>query len=109
MPRTACSSCIKPQTPVRDALPPALHPPQRAAMTQSALAKERRELKDQQNRTMMDAIPKDLSRPWEDPMPEPGERHLAAVGGAAWPLPARIHGLAAGWVPLSCLCGLSLI
>jgi hypothetical protein len=48
-------------------------------MTQSALAKERRELKDQQNRTMMDAIPKDLSRPWEDPMPEPGERHLAAV------------------------------
>ena len=51
-------------------------------MTQSALAKERRELKDQQNRTLMDAIPKDLSRPWEDPMPEPGDRHLAAVSAA---------------------------
>lgn len=50
---------------------------QRAAMTQSALAKERRELKDQQQRTMMEAVPKDLNRPWEDPMPETGERHLA--------------------------------
>jgi hypothetical protein len=38
---------------------------QRAAMTQSALAKERRELKEQQQRTLLDAIPKDLSRPWE--------------------------------------------
>uniref|UniRef100_A0A7S0R6B2 RNA helicase n=2 Tax=Pyramimonas obovata TaxID=1411642 RepID=A0A7S0R6B2_9CHLO len=51
---------------------------QRAAMTQSALAKERRELKDQQQRTLQEAVPKDLSRPWEDPMPESGERHLAA-------------------------------
>jgi ATP-dependent RNA helicase DHX8/PRP22 len=50
---------------------------QRAAMTQSALAKERRELKDQQQRTMLDAIPKDLSRPWEDPMADPSERALA--------------------------------
>lgn len=50
---------------------------QRAAMTQSALAKERRELKEQQQRTMLDSIPKDLNRPWEDPMPEAGERHLA--------------------------------
>eukprot|EP00891_Asterochloris_glomerata_P002796 jgi/Astpho2/2796/Aster-00965 len=50
---------------------------QRAAMTQSALAKERRELKDQQQRTLLEAIPKDLSRPWEDPLPEQGERHLA--------------------------------
>eukprot|EP00803_Ostreobium_quekettii_P000314 evm.model.scf_193.5 EVM.evm.TU.scf_193.5 scf_193:32945-51100(-) len=50
---------------------------QRAAMTQSALAKERRELQQQQQRTLMEAIPKDLNRPWEDPMPEQGERHLA--------------------------------
>mmetsp|Transcript_12824 Transcript_12824/g.38739 ORF Transcript_12824/g.38739 Transcript_12824/m.38739 type:complete len:1220 (-) Transcript_12824:544-4203(-) len=50
---------------------------QRAAMTQSALAKERRELKEQQQRTLLEAIPKDLSRPWEDPLPEAGERHLA--------------------------------
>lgn len=35
---------------------------QRAAMTQSALAKERRELKEQQQRTLLEAIPKDLSR-----------------------------------------------
>merc|ERR1719305_1232803 len=50
---------------------------QRAAMTQSALAKERRELREQQQRALMDSIPKDLNRPWEDPMPEPGERHVA--------------------------------
>jgi ATP-dependent RNA helicase DHX8/PRP22 len=51
---------------------------QRAAMTQSALMKERRELKEQQQRSELEAVPKDLSRPWEDPMPEQGERHLAA-------------------------------
>eukprot|EP00879_Flechtneria_rotunda_P024349 GHRR01025808.1.p1 GENE.GHRR01025808.1~~GHRR01025808.1.p1 ORF type:complete len:137 (+),score=45.48 GHRR01025808.1:950-1360(+) len=45
---------------------------------QSALSKERRELQQQQQRTLLEAIPKDLSRPWEDPMPEDGERHLAA-------------------------------
>jgi len=50
---------------------------QRAAMTQSALAKERRELRETQQRALMDSIPKDLNRPWEDPMPEPGERHIA--------------------------------
>lgn len=43
---------------------------QRAAMTQTALAKERRELREQQQRSMIEAIPKDLNRPWEDPMPE---------------------------------------
>ena len=64
---------------------------QRAAMTQSALAKERRELREQQQRTMLDAIPKDLNRPWEDPMPEGGERHLAqelrGVGLSAYDQP----------------------
>ena len=50
---------------------------QRAAMTQSALAKERRELKEQQQRSEMEAVPKDLSRPWEDPMAQ-GDRQLAA-------------------------------
>ena len=35
---------------------------QRAAMTQSALAKERRELRDSQQRALMDAIPKDATR-----------------------------------------------
>eukprot|EP00271_Cylindrocystis_brebissonii_P004980 TRINITY_DN16937_c0_g1_i1.p1 TRINITY_DN16937_c0_g1~~TRINITY_DN16937_c0_g1_i1.p1 ORF type:complete len:1286 (+),score=225.88 TRINITY_DN16937_c0_g1_i1:549-3860(+) len=64
---------------------------QRAAMTQSALAKERRELREQQQRTMLDSIPKDLNRPWEDPMPESGERHLAqelrGVGLSAYDVP----------------------
>ncbi|KAM1088829.1 hypothetical protein ACFX19_016892 [Malus domestica] len=49
----------------------------RAAALQSALIKERREVHDQQQRALMDSIPKDLNRPWEDPMPENGERHLA--------------------------------
>eukprot|EP00958_Prasinococcus_capsulatus_P028410 scaffold6691_cov358-Prasinococcus_capsulatus_cf.AAC.17 len=35
---------------------------QRAAMTQGALAKERRELKEQQQRSMLDNVPKDLNR-----------------------------------------------
>ncbi|KAL4424788.1 hypothetical protein ABPG77_000828 [Micractinium sp. CCAP 211/92] len=51
---------------------------QRAAMTQSALAKERRELREQQNRMLLEAIPKDLSKPWEDPLADPSERALAA-------------------------------
>ncbi|KAF5738754.1 pre-mRNA-splicing factor ATP-dependent RNA helicase [Tripterygium wilfordii] len=49
----------------------------RAAALQSALIKERREVREQQHRAMLDSIPKDLNRPWEDPMPETGERHLA--------------------------------
>eukprot|EP00735_Rhodelphis_limneticus_P008596 TRINITY_DN216_c0_g1::TRINITY_DN216_c0_g1_i1::g.1602::m.1602 TRINITY_DN216_c0_g1::TRINITY_DN216_c0_g1_i1::g.1602 ORF type:complete len:1212 (-),score=306.99,sp/Q54F05/DHX8_DICDI/62.60/0.0,OB_NTP_bind/PF07717.11/8e-30,HA2/PF04408.18/4.1e-30,Helicase_C/PF00271.26/2.3e-11,S1/PF00575.18/1.9e-10,DEAD/PF00270.24/6.7e-07,AAA_22/PF13401.1/0.0002,T2SE/PF00437.15/0.00029,AAA_19/PF13245.1/0.003,DUF1308/PF07000.6/0.015,MIP-T3/PF10243.4/0.031,Flavi_DEAD/PF07652.9/0.042,AAA/PF00004.24/1.6,AAA/PF00004.24/1.3e+ len=50
---------------------------QRAAMTQSALAKERRELRIQQQTSLLDSVPKDLARPWEDPLPEQGERHFA--------------------------------
>eukprot|EP01116_Phalansterium_solitarium_P004540 TRINITY_DN1557_c0_g2_i1.p1 TRINITY_DN1557_c0_g2~~TRINITY_DN1557_c0_g2_i1.p1 ORF type:complete len:1212 (-),score=365.03 TRINITY_DN1557_c0_g2_i1:225-3860(-) len=64
---------------------------QRAAMTQSSLAKERRELREQQRNAVLDAIPKDLNRPWEDPMPEPGERHIAqelrGVGQTVFQLP----------------------
>jgi hypothetical protein len=56
---------------------------------QSALAKERRELQQQQQRTLLEAIPKDLSRPWEDPMPDEGERHLAAVGEGRVPVASR--------------------
>jgi len=48
------------------------------AATRGLLAQERRELRDQQQRSIQDAVPKDMSRPWEDPMPESGERHLAA-------------------------------
>jgi len=49
----------------------------RAAMTQTSLAKERRELKQAQANSLIDSIPKDLNRPWEDPMPDAGERHFA--------------------------------
>ncbi|CAI9090918.1 OLC1v1025806C1 [Oldenlandia corymbosa var. corymbosa] len=49
----------------------------RAAALQSALVKETREIRGHQQRTMLDSIPKDLNRPWEDPMPGTGERHLA--------------------------------
>ncbi|KAJ8772558.1 hypothetical protein K2173_027735 [Erythroxylum novogranatense] len=63
----------------------------RAAALQSALIKERREVREQQQRTMLDSIPKDLNRPWEDPMPEFGERHLAqelrGVGLSAYDMP----------------------
>ena len=50
---------------------------QRAAMQQAALAKERRELRQAQANQLIDSIPKDLNRPWEDPLPEAGERHFA--------------------------------
>jgi ATP-dependent RNA helicase DHX8/PRP22 len=50
---------------------------QRAALHQSQLSKERKELKQAQANSLIDAIPKDLSKPWEDPMPELGERHFA--------------------------------
>ena len=50
---------------------------QRAALTQGQLAKERRELKTAQANALIDGVPKDLNRPWEDPMPEAGERHFA--------------------------------
>jgi ATP-dependent RNA helicase DHX8/PRP22 len=50
---------------------------QRAALHQSQLSKERKELKQAQASSLIDAIPKDLSKPWEDPMPEVGERNFA--------------------------------
>lgn len=49
---------------------------------QSALAKERRELREQQNRMLIEAIPKDLSKPWEDPLA--GARWLAGLKSAAF-------------------------
>ena len=51
---------------------------QRAAMTQGALAKERREMQQQQQRTVMDAIPKDLSKPWQDPMASGSDRAMSS-------------------------------
>ncbi|XP_014521701.1 probable pre-mRNA-splicing factor ATP-dependent RNA helicase DEAH5 isoform X2 [Vigna radiata var. radiata] len=63
----------------------------RSAALQSALAKERREVREQQHSSLFDSIPKDLNRAWEDPMPEKGERHLAhelrGVGLSAFDMP----------------------
>ena len=50
---------------------------QRAAMQQSAMAQERRELRRAQQQQSVDTIPKDMNKPWEDPLPEAGERHFA--------------------------------
>jgi ATP-dependent RNA helicase DHX8/PRP22 len=50
---------------------------QRAALQQVSLSKERRELRQAQANNLIDSIPKDLNRPWEDPLPEAGERHFA--------------------------------
>ena len=43
---------------------------QRSAQTQSALAKERRELRQAQREAEMDSIPKDVGKLYIDPMPE---------------------------------------
>lgn len=59
---------------------------QRAAMTQSVLAKERREERDQQRAALESEMPSDLNLAWEDPMSR--ERYVAAElrGSAAGPL-----------------------
>ncbi|KAL9270349.1 putative pre-mRNA-splicing factor ATP-dependent RNA helicase DEAH5, partial [Drosera capensis] len=63
----------------------------RAAALLSALIKERREVREQQQRTMLDSIPKDLNHPWEDPMPGTGDWRLAqeirGVGLSGYELP----------------------
>ncbi|GJN34271.1 hypothetical protein PR202_gb22920 [Eleusine coracana subsp. coracana] len=40
----------------------------RAAVLQTALVKERRDIRSQEQRQMLDAVPTDLNRSWEDPM-----------------------------------------
>ncbi|CAM9912006.1 unnamed protein product, partial [Phaeothamnion confervicola] len=47
---------------------------QRAALQQAQMAKDRRELRSAQANQLIDNMPKDLNRPWEDPMPDAGER-----------------------------------
>jgi len=52
---------------------------QRAATTSSALAKERRELREQQRHTAMDSVSTyDALQQWEDPMAKPDQRQLVA-------------------------------
>ena len=42
---------------------------QRAALTQSALSKERRELRQAQREAEMDNVPRDINKTWIDPLP----------------------------------------
>jgi ATP-dependent RNA helicase DHX8/PRP22 len=49
----------------------------KAAEQQTVLSRERREVRQAQEQEILDSIPKDLNRPWHDPMANPGERHLA--------------------------------
>lgn len=79
---------------------------QRAALTQSALAKERREIREQQAHMMMDTIPRDLHRSWEDPMAGPGDRFLAAElrgMGAVSSSDCALYVVAVGAVQVCCL------
>ncbi|KAJ3317198.1 DEAH-box ATP-dependent RNA helicase prp22 [Blyttiomyces sp. JEL0837] len=46
----------------------------RAALQGAALAKERREIRQQQAAAEFDAVPRDLNRPWVDPMAEKEDR-----------------------------------
>lgn len=59
---------------------------QRAALTQAALLKERREERDQQRAALEAEVPSDLNVAWEDPMSS-SQRQLAAAlrGSAAGP------------------------
>eukprot|EP00929_Paragymnodinium_shiwhaense_P002801 TRINITY_DN103095_c0_g1_i1.p1 TRINITY_DN103095_c0_g1~~TRINITY_DN103095_c0_g1_i1.p1 ORF type:complete len:1156 (-),score=318.59 TRINITY_DN103095_c0_g1_i1:110-3577(-) len=63
----------------------------RAASTQTSLSKERREAREAMQQSLLDAIPKDMNRPWEDPRPEPGERTIAqalrGLGQSSYELP----------------------
>uniref|UniRef100_A0A6I8SWR1 ATP-dependent RNA helicase DHX8 n=1 Tax=Xenopus tropicalis TaxID=8364 RepID=A0A6I8SWR1_XENTR len=49
-----------------------------AAMMQSALAKERREMKQAQREAEMDSIPMGLNKHWVDPLPDADGRQIAA-------------------------------
>ena len=54
---------------------------QRAAMTQSALAKERRELRQAQREAEMDNVPRDINKTWIDPVPGGGTGGETLTGG----------------------------
>ena len=49
---------------------------QRAAITQSALSKERRELRAAQREADMDNVPRDIGKTWIDPVPGSGGTYI---------------------------------
>ncbi|KAJ1771785.1 DEAH-box ATP-dependent RNA helicase prp22 [Coemansia sp. RSA 1843] len=65
----------------------------RAALASASLARERKDLKLQQAEAELDNLPKDLNRPWEDPMPAPGERNFAQdLRGVAAEIASKTRG-----------------
>lgn len=64
----------------------------RSALAGASLAKERRELRQQQQQQEMDAVPQDVNTPWLDPMAGPDGRQFAqdARGSAAGAKPDQI-------------------
>ena len=57
----------------------------RAASTAVQMATERRETRDAMQQSLLNSIPKDMNRPWEDPRPEPGERTRARDSAGVQP------------------------
>ena len=49
----------------------------RAALAGASLAKERREIRQQQQAADYDAVPRDLNQPWLDPVPNADDKHFA--------------------------------
>ncbi|CEP19049.1 hypothetical protein [Parasitella parasitica] len=64
----------------------------RSALAGASLAKERRELRQQQQQQEMDAVPQDVNTPWLDPMAGPDGRQFAqdARGSAAGSRPDQV-------------------
>lgn len=64
----------------------------RSALAGASLAKERRELRQQQQQQEIDAVPQDVNTPWLDPMAGPDGRQFAqdARGSAAGSKPEQI-------------------
>ena len=50
---------------------------QRAAVTQSALAKERREIRQAKRETEQESVVHNVNKSWLDPIPEGGDRYFA--------------------------------
>ena len=49
----------------------------RAALTQTSLAKDRRDLRDQQRQSQVEGKRKDLDKSWTDPLADPSEHYFA--------------------------------
>ncbi|KAL7312557.1 DEAH-box ATP-dependent RNA helicase prp22 [Mucor circinelloides] len=64
----------------------------RSALAGASLAKERRELRQQQQQQEIDAVPQDVNTAWLDPMAGPGGRQFAqdARGSAAGSKPDQV-------------------